>query len=74
MGPVPMSLLPRFYLTSFFRIGRFELYNSFYSIIDLRRENYKNNSEDNLQVLCPNCHSMTPNYKNAGNHKGRFVF
>lgn len=33
--------------------------------------NYKNNTEDNLQVLCPNCHSMTPNYKNAGNHEGR---
>lgn len=22
-----------------------------------------NNLEDNLQVLCPNCHAMTPNYK-----------
>ena len=45
-----MSLLPRFYLTSFFRIDRFELYNSFYSIIDLRRENYKNNSDLQIKV------------------------
>ena len=22
--------------------------------------NYQNNSEDNLQLLCPNCHSLTP--------------
>lgn len=26
--------------------------------------NYKNNTEDNLQVLCPNCHSLTGTYKN----------
>lgn len=25
--------------------------------------NYLNNNIDNLQVLCPNCHSLTPNYK-----------
>jgi hypothetical protein len=25
--------------------------------------NYKNNSEDNLELLCPNCHALTPNYK-----------
>lgn len=25
--------------------------------------NYQNNSPENLQVLCPNCHSLTPNYK-----------
>lgn len=25
---------------------------------------YKNNKEENLQVLCPNCHSLTNNYKN----------
>lgn len=24
---------------------------------------YRNNKEENLQVLCPNCHSLTPNYK-----------
>ena len=25
--------------------------------------NRQNNLEDNLQVLCPNCHAMTPNYR-----------
>ena len=25
--------------------------------------NYKHNTLDNLQVLCPNCHSLTDNYK-----------
>ena len=31
--------------------------------------NYENNKEDNLTLLCPNCHSLTPTYKflNAGN-------
>lgn len=33
--------------------------------------NYKNNSEDNLEVLCLNCHGMTKHYKNCGGHKGR---
>lgn len=32
---------------------------------------YTNNTEDNLQLLCPNCHSLTSTYKNAGNHDGR---
>lgn len=26
--------------------------------------NHTNNSLNNLQVLCPNCHSLTENYKN----------
>lgn len=25
-----------------------------------------NNTPDNLQVLCPNCHALTPNFKNNG--------
>lgn len=25
--------------------------------------NAENNSEDNLEILCPNCHSMTPNFR-----------
>lgn len=33
--------------------------------------NYKNNSEDNLQLLCPNCHSLTKTYKGANRGKGR---
>lgn len=28
-----------------------------------------NNKKDNLRVLCPNCHSLTKTYKNAGNRK-----
>lgn len=31
---------------------------------------YNNNREENLQLLCPNCHSLTNTYKNA-NKKGR---
>lgn len=32
---------------------------------------YKNNSEDNLQLLCPNCHSLTKTYKGANRGNGR---
>ena len=31
---------------------------------------YTNNSEDNLLLLCPNCHSLTATYKSA-NKNGR---
>lgn len=31
---------------------------------------YRNNNEENLQVLCPNCHSLTSSYK-ALNKEGR---
>lgn len=33
--------------------------------------NYKNNSEDNLTLLCPNCHSLTSTYKGANKGFGR---
>ena len=33
--------------------------------------NYKNNKEDNLIVLCPNCHSLTSTYKGANYNNGR---
>ena len=33
--------------------------------------NYRNNSEENLTLLCPNCHSLTSTYKNASCHEGR---
>jgi hypothetical protein len=33
--------------------------------------NYKNNKEDNLQILCPNCHSLTDTYKNMNRGNGR---
>ena len=31
---------------------------------------FKNNKEENLKLLCPNCHSLTKTYKGA-NKKGR---
>jgi len=33
--------------------------------------NYLNNSEANLTLLCPNCHSLTATYKGANKGKGR---
>jgi hypothetical protein len=28
--------------------------------------NHKNNARENLRVLCPNCHALTPNFRNWG--------
>ena len=33
--------------------------------------NYKNNNEENLTLLCPNCHSLTSTYKGANLNNGR---
>ena len=33
--------------------------------------NYKNNKEENLILLCPNCHSLTSTYKGANINNGR---
>jgi hypothetical protein len=33
--------------------------------------NSENNSIDNLELLCPNCHAQTPTYKGANRGKGR---
>ncbi len=33
--------------------------------------NSENNSEKNLKLLCPNCHALTPFYKNLNKGKGR---
>ena len=33
--------------------------------------NYTNNTEDNLILLCPNCHSLTATYKGANKGNGR---
>lgn len=33
--------------------------------------NYMNNKEENLIVLCPNCHSLTSTYKGANLNYGR---
>lgn len=32
---------------------------------------YTNNHEENLELLCPNCHSLTETYKNGNINKGR---
>lgn len=33
--------------------------------------NSENNLESNLRLLCPNCHSLTPYYKNLNKGRGR---
>lgn len=33
--------------------------------------NADNNKEENLRLLCPNCHSLTPNFRNLNKGKGR---
>ncbi len=33
--------------------------------------NAENNSEDNLRLLCPNCHSLTPSFRNLNKGRGR---
>lgn len=33
--------------------------------------NYQNNNENNLILLCPNCHSLTETYKGANINYGR---
>ena len=49
--------------------------NPFSGIVPLEIEhidgNYLNNSESNLIVLCPNCHSLTSTYKGANIGNGR---
>lgn len=33
--------------------------------------NADNNKEENLTLLCPNCHALSPYYKNLNRGKGR---
>ena len=33
--------------------------------------NGENNKESNLRLLCPNCHALTPNFRNLNKGKGR---
>lgn len=33
--------------------------------------NHRNNKEENLSLLCPNCHSQTPTYKSRNRGNGR---
>lgn len=39
--------------------------------IDHRDGISTNNHEGNLRLICPNCHSLTENYKNLNRGKGR---
>ena len=41
--------------------------------IELEHKNgdFTNNDISNLQLLCPNCHSLTPTYKSLNKGKGR---
>ena len=32
---------------------------------------WQNHSQDNVRLLCPNCHAQTPTYKNKNKGKGR---
>lgn len=43
--------------------GKFE--GALYSTCELHHKdgNKNNNALNNLQILCPNCHSLTPNYR-----------
>jgi hypothetical protein len=42
-------------------------------VLDLEHKdgNSENNAEDNLSLLCPNCHSQTSTYKNRNKGNGR---
>jgi Zn finger protein HypA/HybF involved in hydrogenase expression len=33
--------------------------------------NYKNTTEENLTLLCPNCHALTPTYRSLNIGHGR---
>lgn len=33
--------------------------------------NAENNKEENLRLICPNCHSLTPNFRNLNKGRGR---
>ena len=39
--------------------------------VDYKDGNYKNNRPENLDLLCPNCHALTKNYRGANKGKGR---
>jgi hypothetical protein len=39
--------------------------------IDHINENADDNREDNLRIICPNCHSLCSNFRNLNKGKGR---
>lgn len=80
-GPALISRHIRRYLFEKFdnscSICKWSEVNPYTGLIPLEVEhidgNYKNNSEENLTLLCPNCHSLTSTYKalNKGNGRPR---
>ena len=40
--------------------------------IEHKNGNWENNKEENLDLLCPNCHSLTPTYINLNKGYGRY--
>ena len=49
--------------------------NTYTNLLPLEIEhidgNFKNNNEENLILLCPNCHSLTATFKGANPNYGR---
>lgn len=41
--------------------------------VDHKDGNAENNKVENLQLICPNCHSLTPTYMNLNRGKGRKI-
>ncbi len=39
--------------------------------VDHRDGNHSNNKIENLRIICPNCHSLTPNFRNLNKGHGR---
>ena len=35
--------------------------------------NFLNNRRENVRLICPNCHALTPNYKNKNKGSGRKI-
>jgi 5-methylcytosine-specific restriction endonuclease McrA len=44
---------------------------SAYRVGSARDGNSENNLEENLRLLCPNCHSLSPNFRNLNKGYGR---
>ena len=47
--------------------------NDVYTDIDHIDGNSENNSENNLRLICPNCHSLTATYRGANRGHGRNI-